>query len=95
MSSNPTISQDPLMRHDLFEINRKRKLLVEEVETIQKRRCEELEALKRVEARKDALLKELNVTQQAIQKEKKFMRQLEKEILTKSRYNQGLLSKGA
>ena len=85
MSSNPTIGEETLMRHDLFEIDRKRKLVAEELEALQRRRHEEFEAMKLLQERKNDLLKELNELQKCIEKEKGFMRQLEKEILAKSR----------
>jgi hypothetical protein len=72
-------------RADLFEIDRKRKFLLEEVETIQKRKYEELDTLKKIEVRKDGLLKELVSAQEAIEKQRAFMKQLESEIITKSR----------
>merc|ERR1711953_424039 len=86
MSSNPIIGEDTLMRHDLFEIDRKRKLVTEELEALQRRRHEEFEAMKLLQERKNDLLNELNELQKCIEKEKGFMRQLEKEILAKSRF---------
>ena len=89
MSTSPLgLSQgnESMLRHDLFEIDRKRKFLLAEVESIQKRKYEELEGLKRIEARKDAMLKELATAQEAIEKQRLFMKQLEKEMnATKSR----------
>ena len=67
-SENAEINQDTVMRHDLFEIDRKRKLLLEEVEAIRKKKYEELDSLKRIEAQKSALLKDLMTTQEAIEK---------------------------
>ena len=57
-----------MMRHDLYEIDRKRKLLLDEVEAIRKKKYEELDALKRIEVQKTTLLKELMNTQEAIDK---------------------------
>ena len=86
MSSNPIIGEDTLVRHDLYEIDRKRKLVTEELEALQRRRHEEFEAMKLLQQRKNDLLNELNELQKCIEKEKGFMRQLEKEILAKSRF---------
>lgn len=77
---NQGSANESMLRHDLFEIDRKRKFLLAEVETIQKRKYEELETLKRIEARKDAMLKELAAAQEAIEKQRLFMKQLEKEM---------------
>ena len=77
------VPSEPI-RHDLFELDRKRKLLLDEVENIQKKKLEELETLKRIEARKEGLLKELAKTQETIEKQKMFMNQLEKDIIGKS-----------
>ena len=68
----------------MFELDRKRKLLLDEIENIQKKKFEELETLKRIEARKEGLLKELAKTQETIEKQKMFMNQLEKDIIGKS-----------
>lgn len=85
-AGNPMdINPDALMRHDLLEIDRKRKLLLEEIETIRKKKYEEIDALKRIEAQKQALLKELLSTQDAIDKHRAIMRQMDKDIMTKSR----------
>ena len=85
MSSNSTVGDETLIRHDLFEIDRKRKLVTEELEALQRRRHEEFEAMKLLQERKNDLLKELNELQKQMEKEKGFMRQLEKEIMAKSR----------
>ena len=74
-------------RHDLFELDRKRKHLLDEVECIQKKKMEELENIKRIEAKKEVLMKELANTQDVIEKQKLFMKQLEKDIMGKTRYN--------
>ena len=84
-ASSNDITQDTLMRHDLYEIDRQRKLLRDEVEAIRKKKYEELDALKRIEAQKSALLKELINTQEAIEKHRAVMRQMDKDIMTKSR----------
>ena len=72
-------------RHDLFELDRKRKYLLDEVESIQKKKVEELENIKRIEAKKECLVKELANTQEIIEKQKLFMKQLEKDIMGKTR----------
>ena len=84
MNSLSTVPEP--MRHDLFELDRKRKFLLDEVESIQKKKFEELETLKRIEARKEGLIKELTTTQETIEKQRMFMKQLEKDIIGKSRY---------
>ena len=60
--------ENTVMRHDLYEIDRKRKLLLDEVEAIRKKKYEELDSLKRIEQQKTTLLKELTKTQEAIDK---------------------------
>ena len=60
--------ENTVLRHDLYEIDRKRKLLLDEVEAIRKKKFEELDNLKRIEQQKTNSLKELMNTQEAIDK---------------------------
>ena len=84
-SNNLDSNQDTVVRHDLYEIDRKRKLLLDEVEAIRKKKYEELDALKRIEVQKATLLKELMNTQEAIDKHRAVIRQIDKDMMSKSR----------
>ena len=66
--SSSTNQDNTVVRHDLLEIDRKRKWLLEEVEAIRKKKYEELDALRRIEMQKKDLIRDLMSTQEAIDK---------------------------
>ncbi len=81
-NSQLDMNPESMLRHDLFEIDRKRKQLLDEVEALRKKKYEELDALKRIDAQKSALLKELMNAQEAIDKHRAVIRQMDKEMIT-------------